>query len=98
MDLLALLFVGKPLNILVVAALFLLGYLVMRFMTQDADRPHWPMLVAAAAWVLYAVWEFAVNVRTPEANIRVDLLVIWPSLAILSAWAIYRALQGKQKS
>jgi hypothetical protein len=27
---------------------------------------------------------------TPEANIRVDLLIIWPILAILSAWALYR--------
>jgi len=27
---------------------------------------------------------------TPEANIRVDLLIIWPILAILSVWALYR--------
>ena len=27
---------------------------------------------------------------TPEANIRVDLLVIWPLVAILTLWAIVR--------
>jgi hypothetical protein len=48
---------------------------------------------AAVAWFLYAVWEWLVIVRTPEANIRVDLLVIWPVLAMLSAWLLFRALR-----
>jgi hypothetical protein len=34
-----------------------------------------------------------VRITTPEANIRVDLLLIWPILAILSAWAFFRALR-----
>ena len=93
MELLASLFVGKPLNIIVVATVFLVGYLALRFKTQSAGRRHWLLLVAAVAWVLYAVWEFLVNVRTPEANIRVDLLVIWPALAILSALAIFRSFR-----
>ena len=93
MELLAALFVGKPLNILVVAAIFLAGYLVLRFKTVGAGRHPWPLLVAAVAWVLYAAWEFLVSVRTPEANIRVDLLVIWPALAILSVWALFRSLR-----
>ena len=93
MEQLAALFVGKPLNILVVAAIFLAGYLVLRFKTVSAGRHTWPLLVAAVAWVLYAAWEFLVNVRTPEANIRIDLPVIWLALAILSAWAIFRSLR-----
>ena len=52
-----------------------------------------PLLTAALAWGLYAAWEWLVQVRTPEANIRVDLLVIWPALALLSAWALFRALR-----
>ena len=43
--------------------------------------------------MLYATWEWLVQVRTPEANIRVDLLVIWPVLAIRSAWALFRSLR-----
>ena len=49
--------------------------------------------MAAGAWALYAAWEWLVQVRTPEANIRVDLLVIWPALALLSAWGLFRALR-----
>jgi len=41
----------------------------------------------------YAGWEWLILVRTPEANIRVDLLLISPALAVLSAWAVYRSLR-----
>lgn len=51
------------------------------------------LLVPTAAWVLYAVWEWLVVWRTPEANIRVDLLLIWPVLLILSIWFTIRALR-----
>jgi hypothetical protein len=49
--------------------------------------------VAAVGWALYALWELLVHVRTPEANIRVDLLVIWPALAVVSAWALFRSIR-----
>jgi hypothetical protein len=92
-ELLAALFVGKPLSILAVAAFFLAGYLALRFAALGAGRhPRW-LLAAAGAWGLYAAWEWLVLVRTPEANIRVDLLVIWPALAILSVIALYRSLR-----
>ena len=93
MEFLVSLFVWKPLNILAVAALFLAGHLALRFTTLGAGRHPRSLLVGAAAWALYAVWEWLVLVRTPEANIRVDLLVIWPALAILSAWALFRSLR-----
>lgn len=35
-----------------------------------------------------------VRARTPDANIRVDLLLIWPVLALTSAWAIIRAFRS----
>ncbi len=78
---------------LAVAALFLAGHLALRFTALGAGRHPRPLLVAAVAWALYAVWEWLAHVRTPEANIRVDLLVIWPALAILSAWAPFRSLR-----
>jgi hypothetical protein len=93
MELLTSLFVGKPLNILAVAALFLAGYLALRFTTFGVGRHPRLLLVAAITWALYAAWEWLVQVRTPEANIRVDLLVIWPALAILSVWALFRSLR-----
>ena len=93
MEFLSSLFVGKPLNVLVFAAAFAVGHLALRLTALGAGRNARPLLVAAVAWALYAAWEWLVRVRTPEANIRVDLLVIWPAIAILSAWALFRALR-----
>ena len=93
MELLAWLFVGKPLNILVLAVLFLAGYLVLRFTALGISRHPRSLLIATTAWGLYAAWEWLVQIKTPEANIRVDLLVIWPVLAILSVWVLFRAFR-----
>ena len=91
MEFLASLFVAKPLNILAVAIVFLAGYLALRS-TAEA-RHHRALLIAAIAWGFYAAWELLVKIKTPEANIRVDLLVIWPVLAILSVWGLFRAFR-----
>jgi hypothetical protein len=93
MQALAALFVGKPLQILAVSLLFLAGHLLLRSTALGAGRPSRPLLLAAAAWAVYAAWEWLVNVRTPEANIRVDLLVIWPVLAIASIVALWRTFR-----
>jgi len=93
MELLASLFVGKALNILAVAALFLAGHLALRYTSLGAGRRHRSLLVAAVGWALYAAWEWLVHVRTPEANIRVDLLVIWPAFAVVSAWALFHSIR-----
>ena len=95
MEFLASLLVAKPLSILAVAALFLAGHLALRFTALGASRRPRPLLAAAVTWALYALWEWAVQVRTPEANIRVDLLVIWPALAVLSARALFRSLRQR---
>jgi ABC-type proline/glycine betaine transport system permease subunit len=93
MELLASLFVGKPQNILAVAVVFLAGYLLLRFTALGLARHPQLLLIASTAWGLYAAWEWLVKVMTPEANIRVDLLVMWPVLAILSAWALFRTFR-----
>ena len=90
MDFLASMFVGKPLHILTVAVVFLAGYLVLRFTPIGNARHPRPLFVVSTAWGLYAVWEWLVQTKTPEANIRVDLLVIFPVLVILSAWVLFR--------
>lgn len=87
------LFIAKPLRAAVVAAVFLALYLLRRFMASGTGHASpWP-LVAANAWAAYAAWEWAILLKTPDANIRVDLLVIYPVLAVLSAWALYRAIR-----
>jgi hypothetical protein len=83
------LLVGRPLNILLVAVVFGLGYLGLR----SAGRHATPLLVVAGAWLLYAAWEWLVLTRSPEANIRADLLVIWPVLALLSVWFTFKSLR-----
>lgn len=93
METLAGLFVGRPLSILVVALFFLGLHVVVRTSGIGSGRHRHALLVVAAAWAIYAAWEWLVIVRTPEANIRVDLLVIWPALAILSIWFVIRALR-----
>ncbi len=90
---LAELFVARPLNILAVAIAFVAGHLALRFWAPAGVRHPRALLVTAGAWGLYAAWEWLVQWRTPEANIRVDLLVIWPALAILSVWAVFRTLR-----
>lgn len=93
MELLASLLVGKPQNILVVAIVFLLGYLVLRLSALSIARNPRPLLIASISWGLYSAWELLVQTKTPETNIRVDLLVMWPVLAILSVWALFRAFR-----
>lgn len=93
MELLASWLVAKPLRILAVAAVLLGAHLACRFAPWGSTRAARPLLVASSAWGLYAAWEWLVQVETPEANIRVDLLVIWPLLALLSAWALVRIMR-----
>ena len=47
--------------------------------------------VPTALWLAYAGWEWLVVTQSPEANIRVDLMLIWPVLA-LEDWDISRAM------
>jgi hypothetical protein len=93
MQWIASLFVQKPLNILVVAALFAAGYCLLRF-TALGERKHYSaLLVPTITWGLYAAWEWLVLWKTPGADIRVDLLLIFPVLLIVSVWFTIRALR-----
>jgi hypothetical protein len=96
MDLLVSLLVGQPLTILAVAAAFCAAYLALRFRWPRLAPHPLPLLAAATAWALYAVWEGLVLLLTPEANIRVDLLLIWPLLGILSLWSLLRAFRSRR--
>jgi hypothetical protein len=50
--------------------------------------------VPAVLWFAYAGWEWLVLARTPEADIRVDLLLIWPLIGLATLWALSRTALG----
>ena len=96
MEALAALFVGKPLIIAAVGLAFLIAYFVWHSMQPDSDRNPRALFLAAGAWLAYAAWEGFVMWRTPEADIRVDLLLIWPIVAILTVVSLYRAIRRRK--
>lgn len=75
--------VQQPLHIAGVGLALVLVWLLLRRLPSRARRST-GLLVAAVGWLAYAGWEWWVWAATPEANIRVDLLVIWPVLASLT--------------
>ena len=93
MQSIAAMFVQKPFNILAVAAVFGAAYLALRFTSLGAGKHYSALLVPVVGWALYAAWEWLVLWKTPEANIRVDLMLIWPVLLVLSIWFSVRALR-----
>ena len=57
-------------------------------------------LAAAIAWALYATLEMLNKARitcSGECNIRIDLLVIYPALWIVSIAAIVALLMGRRR-
>lgn len=50
------------------------------------------LLIPAAAWGLFAVYELAVNLLTPEADMRVDMLLIAPLLIVAMVAGIVLAV------
>lgn len=86
MDSLLNLFVQHPLRILGLAA----AYLALWGIARVAGNTSNALLAPACFGAAFAAWEWLVMTRSPEANIRVDLLAIWPALGLATAWALYR--------
>ena len=93
MEALGPLFVQQPASIVFVAGIFFVAYAVLRNSPMGSGRRPRALLVPAFAWCLYALWELVVLVRSPEANIRLDLLAIWPLLLVVSVFFSMRALR-----
>ncbi len=74
-------FVFNPLLIALISGLFFGGYLLVRGNTGLRGRM---LLIPATAWLVWAVWEWVVMSFSPEANIRVDLLLIIPVVLLSS--------------
>ncbi len=85
-------FIGWPFLALVPAAIF--GILYFR-----CRRPV--ALAAALAWLAYFPYEQAMKLRvlcSGECNIRVDLLLLYPILALLSVLATVAFFSGKRSA
>jgi hypothetical protein len=79
--------IGRPLLILLVALLWGLAALAL-------PRSRRPLLANALTWFAFACWEGLIQAITPEANIRVDLLLIAPLLLALGLWALLALLRS----
>lgn len=86
-------FVEQPLRILALGGIYVAVWGVLR--RALPGRRTNALLAPAACCVAFAVWEWVITVRTPDANIRVDLLLIWPVLLLLTLWSVWRALRPR---
>jgi hypothetical protein len=84
-------FVQHPLRILALGVIYVALWGAIR--AGRSGRRANTLLLPAAFCLAFAGWEWLVLVRTPDADIRVDLLLIWPSLLILTVWSLWRALR-----
>ncbi len=60
------------------------------------DASHPPAVYCLHHLGAYAAWEWLVQIQTLEANIRADLLLICPVLAVTSGWALFRAFRAME--
>jgi hypothetical protein len=83
--------VEAPLLALIPAAILLcVGYVRRSRLAQ----------IAGVVWFIYALYELAIRARllcSGECNIRVDLLVIYPALALLSLVAVVAVLRMRSE-
>jgi hypothetical protein len=84
-------FVQHPARILALGSIFVFAWVVLRFGSPGVRAN--PLLWPAAYCLVFAGWEWLVMTRTPEANIRVDLLLVWPLLLVLTVWSLWRILR-----
>ena len=57
-------------------------------------------LISAVLWTKYAAYEYLMHARvlcSGECNIRVDLLLIYPALLVISALAVWHAVRSRKR-
>jgi hypothetical protein len=86
--------VQQPAHILLVAAAHLVLWALCRATVLRNVPKTNELWVPAVLWLAYAAWEWLVLAKTPEADIRVDLLLIWPLIGIATLRAWVRAARG----
>jgi hypothetical protein len=80
-------FFWKPERAFAVSCAFFFGYLLVRlFNRKSSFARSWPLLIPAITWGFYAIWECYCTVQ--KYNIRVDLLLIYPILIVVSVFGL----------
>ena len=62
-------------------------------------RPRRSLWVAAGGWLTYALYEALMAARvlcSGECNIRIDLLLIWPILLLMTLVALVKAMRVRK--
>ena len=86
--------IQQPGHILLIAAINLALWAAGRATVLRTVPKSNVLWVPAVAWLAYAGWEWLVLVKSPEANIRVDLLLIWPVIGLVTIWTFVLAAGG----
>ena len=86
--------VQRPEHILLIAVGYAALWALLRTTILRATPRANVFLVPAALCLAYAAWEWLLLRKSPEADIRFDLLVIWPVIAGTTVWAFVRAVRG----
>ena len=94
LEVLSLWLVQQPAHILLIAMVILALWAAGRATVLRTVPKSNVLWVPAVLWLAYAGWEWLVLAKSPEANIRVDLLLIWPVIALATLWAFVRAARG----
>lgn len=87
---------AQPAAPFLIAAVLAVGQIVLLLKHRQPYRLIlWrrPLLFAAAIWVVYGLYEMQVQATMPNANIRIDLLVLSPILyvfTLVACWWIWR--------
>lgn len=85
-------FIMAPYLALVPSVIFFWFYLKLK---------RWPVLTAVVLWGIYSIYETGMMLRilcSGECNIRVDLLLIYPSLILVSILAIVSIIRYRKKT
>jgi len=86
--------VQQPGHILLIAAGYAALWALLRTTILRAAPRANVFLVPAALCLAYAMWEWLLLRKSPEADIRFDLLLIWLVIAGATLWAVVRAVLG----
>lgn len=85
-------FIAHPERIMAMATALLVMFGVLGY---TRDRWPWSLLWATGFWTTFAVWEWLILRQTPDANIRADLLLIYPLLLIMTLWGLWSGFRRR---
>ena len=87
-------FTANPLLLAAISAIFLIAYFLTR---NNPNLRAKALLAPAIGWLAWALWEWGIQTFSPEANIRVDLLLIIPIILILTSYGIVYLFRSKSE-